>query len=146
MSDTSLYALVYSSDAIGSITEGALQEILEQARRRNERLDVTGILLYREGRFVQYLEGSHDNVLAVYDDIAVDARHTDVRVLLQQPVLARRFSSWTMGYEALRDAPSALPEGCRNTFAEIERADDPARVLRALSELTLWFHVRAMRA
>lgn len=38
------------------------------------------------------------------------------------------------------DAIGSITEGA------LQRADDPARVLRALSELTLWFHVRAMRA
>lgn len=146
MLETPLYCLVYSSDAVGSVTEAGLQAILEQARGRNERLGITGLLLYRQGRFVQYLEGAQEDVLAVYESIAADSRHANVRVLLREQVASRRFPSWKMGYEPFRESSFAVPTGFRNSFAEIERSDDPARVLQALGELTLWFHVRAARA
>lgn len=148
MNDTSagLFALVYASDAVGSTDDTALNALLEQARVRNKSLGITGILLYRDGRFVQYLEGAEADVRAVYADIAADTRHTNLRILLEGPVAARRFSSWTMGYEPLRAAPGALPVGMRNTFADLVDGVEPAHVLRALSELALWFRVRTTSA
>lgn len=147
MSDTAaLFTLVYTSEATGDTAELALIALLEQARAKNDRLNITGILLYRDGRFVQCLEGAEDDVRALYRSISADTRHTNLRVLLEMPITTRRFASWTMGYEPLRQAPAALPSGFRNTFDDLERSDDPAQVLRALSELTLWFHVRTARA
>ena len=140
-----LFVLVYASEATAPMGEDALNALLEQARAKNERLGITGLLLHRQGRFVQYLEGAEADVRAVYAAIVDDARHTNVRVLMEEQSSDRRFSSWTMGYEPLRDAPAAVPAGFRDTFADLEAAERPDQVLRALGELTLWFHVRTAR-
>ncbi|MBL3688316.1 BLUF domain-containing protein [Leucobacter zeae] len=139
-----LSALIYASDAIGSAGEPELEEILAQARARNERLGITGILLYRDGRFVQYLEGPAEAVREVFASISADPRHERVRVLLDSPVESRRFTSWTMGYEPLRAAAAPPPAGFRDTFATLERADRVEQVLQAMDELALWFRVRSL--
>lgn len=143
-SETQLSALIYSSDAVGAVGDAELDEILVQARERNERLRITGILLYRDGRFVQYLEGPAEAVREVFASIATDPRHERVRVLLDTPVESRRFTSWTMGYEPMRASAAAPPTGFRDTFVTLERADDVEQVLRAVDELTLWFRVRSL--
>jgi hypothetical protein len=40
---------------------------LEQSRENNLRLDVTGMLLYKGGNFMQMLEGEKDAVLGLYE-------------------------------------------------------------------------------
>lgn len=138
-----LFALMYSSHAVEAMNSASLDTILEQARRKNARIDITGILLYRQGRFFQYLEGEEAAVRGVYDEIREDPRHTDLRVLLESPVGSRRFSEWTMGSEPLRETAAATPAGFRSTFDDLEDTQYPATVLRAVTELTYWYRARA---
>lgn len=141
-----LFALMYSSQATGDVTGEVLDGILLQARAKNERLGITGILLFRQGRFYQYLEGDEASVRGVYADICRDSRHERLRVLIETPVNERRFADWTMGYEPLRAEPAAVPPGVRSTFADLEDTDRPDSVLRAVTELTLWYRARAARS
>src|SRR5690606_26180612 len=122
-----------------------LDDILEGARAKNARLSITGILLYRSGRFYQYLEGPERQVRAVYRDIQADDRHERLRVLLEGPAAARRFTDWTMGYEPLREAAEVVPAGVRSTFADLDDPSSAENVLRAVTELAVWYRVRAAR-
>lgn len=141
-----LFALMYVSDAVGKTNQLILDEILEQARANNARLDITGILLFRRGRFFQYLEGREDHVRELYAQIYEDSRHENVRVLLQTTAKERRFSGWTMGHEPLREQAETVPSGFRSTFSDLEDTQKPGNVLRAVTELAMWYHARATRA
>lgn len=141
-----LFALMYSSHAIGTVEQATLDQILEQARSNNARLGITGILLFRQGRFFQYLEGPESDVRRLYDDISEDPRHERLRVLVQNPVGERRFSEWSMGYEPLRPAQEPTPPGFRSTFVDLEDTEHPENVLRAVTELAYWYRARASRA
>jgi hypothetical protein len=54
-------------------------------------VDVTGALLFTEGRFVQVLEGERDKVREIFDRIGADARHADIKILSAQYSDRRRF-------------------------------------------------------
>jgi hypothetical protein len=79
---------------------------LRKARERNDRLQLTGMLLYRDGRFMGVLEGSEANVRSVLTDIEQDGRHKDLDILRSERILHRNFSDWTMGFASL---DSSLP-------------------------------------
>lgn len=115
----SIYSLVYASCARlnpdSSADLAMIDEILAKARQSNTKVDVTGALLFTEGRFVQVLEGNRDDVRATYDRIEADPRHTNVEILSSQFSDRRRFKQWSMAFvgdnEALRkrfdDSPLA---------------------------------------
>lgn len=140
-----LYSLVYTSFALTLFDESDLENLLAQSRAANERADITGMLLYRNGRFIQFLEGPEAAVRELLDRIEADARHTDLRVLVDGRPAARQFGEWTMGYERVDEERTPLPEGFRSTFDDLEAADDTDTVLRATQELSLWFRVRQAR-
>lgn len=138
-----LITLVYTSTASQPFRETALEHLLTACRDSNSAHGITGMLLYRDGRFIQVLEGPRDTVLALTERIRRDQRHHDMRVLLTSPIVERSFADWTMGYRAFRTGTEAAPAGYRDSFADLETGADLATVRRALSELTLWFRVRA---
>lgn len=140
-----LFALMYSSHAAAGVDQSTLDQILEFARANNARLGITGILLFRQGRFFQYLEGAENDVRALYDDICKDSRHDRLRVLMQKPVDERKFSEWSMGHEPLRQSHQAPPPGFRSTFVDLEDTEHPENVLRAVTELAVWYRARAAR-
>ena len=139
-----LYSLTYSSTAAVPFDDGDLALLLESSRVANVRTDLSGLLLYRDGRFLQVLEGPEPAVRDAIDRIGHDPRHRDVRVLVAEPIAERRFADWTMGYEPLGTSASAPPEGFRDSFDDLD-SGDATLTARALAELTLWFRVRSGR-
>ena len=98
----SLYNLVYMSEArMGPTTADTLQavdDILAKARDRNATVDVTGALLFTEGRFVQVLEGERDKVREIFDRIGSDTRHAEVEILSAQYSDRRRVKEESMAF------------------------------------------------
>ena len=138
-----LISLVYSSVSTSQMNETDLGQLLAQSRENNSRAGVTGMLLYRGGRFIQVLEGAETTVSALVSRIEADRRHSAVRVLLREPLQRRQFADWTMGYEPISAPRQELPEAFRDTFLDLEEAANPSSILRAVRELTLWFRVRS---
>lgn len=95
--DTSVYQLLYHSQATAKPTEAELQLLLERARRHNAEHYVTGVLLYSDGRYVQLLEGPEEAVQAIFTLIKRDPRHTQV-VTLGEGRGPRRLPAWSMGF------------------------------------------------
>ncbi|SEQ07393.1 BLUF domain-containing protein [Microlunatus flavus] len=93
-----LYSLAYESQASVPFTESDLLDLLARSRANNARLDVTGILLYRQGTFLQVLEGARDQVEGLYATISADSRHHAVDTVLVEDRASRRFPEWTMGF------------------------------------------------
>ncbi len=138
---TPLVSVSYVSTAVEPFDESALDDLLAQSRASNHDHDLTGMLLYRRGRFFQVLEGPQAAVDTLMAKIRRDPRHTDVRVLLTEHLDERRFSEWTMGYEPIGVPASPPPEGFRDTFDDLESDDEDAGI-RAVRELTVWFRAR----
>lgn len=82
---------------------------VEKARLDNRRAGLTGMLLFHRRHFLQLLEGPETAVGNVFDRIAQDPRHTNVRVLLREVVPTRSFAAWTMGFEQMEDAWNLPP-------------------------------------
>ncbi|MEO1290035.1 MAG: BLUF domain-containing protein [Chloroflexota bacterium] len=100
----SLIALVYLSFAKNrNATQEDLKSILEQARRNNQEQDITGLLLYRNGLFIQALEGDEQQVDAIFDVIKDDPRHTNVLVLYKNKIRERNYQDWSMGFQVIDD-------------------------------------------
>ena len=78
--------------------ERGLQSILDVARERNGKDDVSGMLFYHAGLFFQLLEGPKEPVLKLYNKISEDDRHTDCKIILEQETDERAFPFWSMGY------------------------------------------------
>jgi len=98
-----LIQLVYNSSAAHLMDKVELLEILEVSRPKNARLQITGLLLYKDGTFMQALEGPEEAVNSLYSTIARDPRHKGVQILLQEPIENRIFADWTMGLAYLDD-------------------------------------------
>jgi hypothetical protein len=73
-----------------------LHELTRVSQARNGREGITGLMLYDNEHFFQWLEGPPANVNRVMQSISNDSRHTDVQVLNAQPLPSRRFGGWSM--------------------------------------------------
>ena len=93
--------LTYTSTARELFTIDQLVELVEHTRRNNERLGISGLLLYSGGNVIQTLEGAPETVDSLFWTIADDARHTGVRLLERRGRTDRAFGSWSMGFRHL---------------------------------------------
>ncbi len=106
----SLTYLVYTSTATDLFREEQLIDLLRASRLANERRDVTGALLYRNGIFVQMLEGPEHEVQAVREKIYRDPRHSGILTLLHGTAELRIFSEWTMHFISTDERSTAASE------------------------------------
>lgn len=139
----SLYSLVYASSATVPFDDDQLDELLLAAREANRAHGISGLLLYRNGRFIQFLEGPEDAVRSLYAAIERDPRHVGVRTLNEGRPAHRQFAEWTMAYQPVRGTSDPPPPGFRSTFDDLDNADDADGVVRAARELSMWFRVRS---
>ena len=95
---TTLSHLIYASSATRLMKEQDLLAILTKSHENNARLDVTGMLLYRGGNFLQVLEGQEAVIDDLFKVIMQDPRHHQVTLLLKRPVPSRQFKEWEMGF------------------------------------------------
>lgn len=98
-----MLSIVYVSSAVSLFPEDDLRALLEQSRDKNARLGITGMLLYKDGNFMQALEGPEDAVTGIYTRIQRDPRHHGVIELTRQEISEREFPAWSMGFRNLDD-------------------------------------------
>ena len=92
----SFSTVVYRSRAVRALTRSALYDLTTAAQVRNRREAITGLMLYDEGRFFQWLEGPPDSVDRVMRSISIDPRHTEIEIINKQPARGRSFGDWSM--------------------------------------------------
>jgi hypothetical protein len=89
--------LVYASTAASSLAYDDLVALLRYACQRNNEADITGLLVYGQGRFRQVLEGERAIVHRLYNRIVGDLRHVDCTLLLPECIEQRAFDGATHG-------------------------------------------------
>jgi hypothetical protein len=94
-----LFSVVYVSTAARHVTLGELRHLLDGAQRRNVEEGVTGVLLYAEQRFMQYLEGPVGGLARVNDVIKAHPLHYGLIDLVRAPVEERAFAEWSMAFQ-----------------------------------------------
>jgi hypothetical protein len=124
--DSSTYHVLYRSRATRVLTQAELQALLEQARPYNAHHQITGLLLYSEGHFVQLFEGEQAVVRALYARIQADPRHTQVVTVSEGPGPQRWFADWHMAFGYV-DAPEMhhMLEAVENQTLPLLLLEDP---------------------
>lgn len=89
------------SSAIRLMTHDNLLDILTVSRRNNTAKQLTGMLLYGEGTFVQVLEGEPEVISQTYNIIEKDPRHRNLIVITSGELEKRNFPDWSMGFKTI---------------------------------------------
>ncbi|KKI11679.1 MULTISPECIES: BLUF domain-containing protein [Comamonas] len=102
---TEFGSFLYHSEIAPDADIGCVAEIAKFSRVFNQAHEITGVLIFDGQRFVQYIEGPQEHVIAVANKIALDTRHINFTPLYQaQGITQRLFPKWTMAYFANDDA------------------------------------------
>jgi hypothetical protein len=131
-----LFRIAYISAASKSFDPAELREMLKESDARNKEAGITGMLLYKDGQFMQVLEGPGEAVTTTFSRISKDPRHHDIKVLLQGAVQERRFPGWSMAFRDLnlpdhQDVPG-FSEFLNTPLTGKEFAGDPDRCEKLL--------------
>jgi len=94
-----LYNLIYRSQAAFPMNDEALIRLLMDCRLKNSQKNISGILLYGYGFFIQLLEGDELDVRSLfYEKILHDSRHSGVKILNEGPSCKRLYPEWSMAF------------------------------------------------
>jgi hypothetical protein len=106
-----LVELLYCSVSVEPDLKNAdLDRILVSARRRNLAQDITGMMIYHRGEFVQILEGRKESIENVYEKfICPDTRHTAINKVLDNTITHRSFGEWSMGFVGTSEIELRMP-------------------------------------
>ncbi len=135
-----VFFLVYVSSAVRLFTETELLRLLARSRRNNLASGITGMLLYKQGNFIQVLEGSEENVRYRFTKICRDPRHHGVFVIDEGFAAERCFPDWSMGFHDFDRAtePADLP-GFTRFLETAQSIQDQVHDPNGLRELLLEF-------
>ena len=93
-----MYFILYISSASKPMNDNELFELLEEVRGKNTKIEITGMLLYKGGNFLQMLEGEKEIVEALFQTIKKDPRHKDIVTVMEDETEKRIFETWSMGF------------------------------------------------
>lgn len=88
------YAISYLSTAHIDLQEQEVDDIMKESNRFNKSQDITGILLYNERNFFQFIEGNKQTVEDLYEKISEDPRHHSIIKFLEKPVYKPPFDGY----------------------------------------------------
>lgn len=111
-----MHRIVYTSTSREMMSERGLQHILRAARKYNGAYNITGLLIYHDGCFLQVLEGEQSLVENCYKMILQDDRHSCCIKMADEAVVGRMFPEWWMCYLAFEE----LGEHQRKQFISLQ--------------------------
>lgn len=105
-----IHRLIYVSRVRGipARHRAIMKDVMTVSIRLNEKVGITGALLFCGGWFVQALEGALESVSEVYQRICADPRHEVLEQLTFSPIIAREFGHWSMCGSELSDTDAAI--------------------------------------
>jgi len=96
-----IVAITYVSTSSMPVDAKSVESMLDVFRSNNRAAGITGVLLYCNGSYMQYMEGQREAVDAIYRKIALDTRHHGIVELFDGAIAARESSEWDMGYSEM---------------------------------------------
>ncbi len=116
------YVICFISTATKEFSDKEIENLLSQWRDKNSEKKIRGILLFSEGHFFQVLEGEKKNVLALFEKIRKDQRHTSVIQVLGKDLDQGSFDDYIV--ENLKE-PSHSKAHLVEEYCESVKGMDP---------------------
>ena len=106
-----LITLTFSSTENFSMNDKDIEEILVTSRANNKRNDITSMMLYKDGIFLQSIEGLEEKVVELFEIISKDNRHTVNELLWSEYIPNREFENLPMGFNNLDEVDCSKLNG-----------------------------------
>jgi methanogenic corrinoid protein MtbC1 len=139
--------LIYRSQAATQLPPAGLERLLNRAKARNRGLGVTGMLLFSDNQFFQWLEGPPEGVAQIWDSICQDPRHGHIELIDHHTRSLRLFGDWDMKFVCRETALAGLSDqgnartelhpGLIGLMAQLALDGDAAAIIEGLEELLI---------
>ena len=120
-----IYEMLYVSTMAPTAPVSVVSSLAVQSRVANALQRITGMLIFDGIRFCQYVEGSKNDVLALFERICADSRHAAITLIHQGPLQERRFNKFSLAFangddfEALSRLESLQGQSGLSAFSEL---------------------------
>ena len=112
-----------------------IPEMVFNARQKNERLGITGALIFTGTNFAQVLEGPKEVIGCLMSSVCCDPRHHSIAIIQELSIKERQFADWRMAYLSPPQLVSLYVSSfvnCTTRSEQLERAEE----LVALAEIS----------
>lgn len=106
MSTPALHTICYVSTANTKLEDNEFNAFFDFIVTRNRKRNITGILLYQDGNFMQIMEGEPKGLHALYDSIKQDQRHHHLIEILNTETKDRIFENYDTGFSIVNNEKS----------------------------------------
>lgn len=122
---------MYLSHAVPGFGTDDLHRLVEKSQQRNARNGVTGLLIFAEGHFMQFIEGPEAAIAQLRSLIQADPDHTDITELRYTMASQRLFDGWALASDRLAGREALSLQVARH-LARLEWAGEDLEVLTML--------------
>ena len=112
--------VIYTSRAVKDFSKRELLDLLHDARAYNSVDKICGVLMHRNGYFLQVLEGEPEAIDNLLVRLIRDTRHSDLKIIHDSSVDSLLFSNWAMGSADLESPELSLIPGLRTDLSSKE--------------------------
>jgi hypothetical protein len=92
-----LHYIIYQSTPTGEVNEEIIDKITHESIKWNSAHGITGILIYHDKQYLQYIEGDEKDIDEVFEMISRDSRHQNITTKVMGYTDERIFPDWSMG-------------------------------------------------
>jgi hypothetical protein len=131
-----LQRTIYTSKAKKKFSKRNLLDLLHDARVYNTLDNITGILMHREGCFLQVIEGESKVINNLVSRLKRDPRHNEFKIIFDSSVNNRFFSNWAMSCADFDKPELSLIPGIRTDLNDPKVINN---IIKNLPEIASFF-------
>ncbi len=129
------YCLIYVSKETSKLSRKEVESLTAKSSENNKEKNITGILIYNSGYFLQYVEGDEKDVHELIGRVSRDIRHEKLKVIYETNSAGRLFPGWTMEYVDYNILKNDLMMEIEHLFEEDRDEDLSFKVYSAIARI-----------
>lgn len=99
-----LKTICYISNSTHGDSIKEIKTMYLKAKTNNAKNNISGILIYHQGNYLQILEGNEKDVDETYNRIKIDPRHKNIIKVINTNTEYRIFEDYNFGFTIVRDS------------------------------------------
>ncbi|UAB81465.1 BLUF domain-containing protein [Marixanthomonas sp. SCSIO 43207] len=96
------HSICYVSSATDNLNENEMDLLFNTVLHKNKGLNITGILLYYYGNFLQVLEGDEEALKSLFETIKKDKRHQNLITIYDKKNDHSIFDEYKTGFSIIK--------------------------------------------
>ena len=133
----SLHQIIYTSQASEQFNKRNLLDLLHTSRGYNTIDNISGLLMHRNGYFLQIIEGEQDVIKDLFQRLNNDTRHINIKLILDRSVESRLFSNWAMACADFDEPELSMLPGLRTDLSNPEVIEELITHLPEIADFLL---------